>query len=74
MDNVIDNIILVCMVVIVMYMCFITWRQVQLKRKKRYTKKIQKEDTFKMQMMFVIIEILLILHVVLLYHIHFGRW
>lgn len=74
MDNVIDNIILVCMVVIVLYMCFITWRQVQLKRKKRYTKKIQKEDTFKMQMMFVIIEILLILHVVLLYHIHFGRW
>ena len=74
MDNVIDNIILVCMVVIVMYMCFITWRQVQLKRKKRYTKKIQKEDTFKMQMMFVIIEMLLILHVALLYHIHFGRW
>lgn len=74
MDNVIDTIILVCMVVIVMYMCFITWRQVQLKRKKRYTKKIQKEDTFKMQMMFVIIEILLILHVGLLYHIHFGRW
>ncbi len=74
MDNVIDNIILVFMVVIVMYMCFITWRQVQLKRKKRYTKKIRKEDTFKMQMMFVIIEILLAVHVALLYHIHFGRW
>jgi len=74
MDKIIDTLLIVIMVLIVIYMWYITWRQLTLKRKKRYTKKMLRSDTFKMQGMFVIIEILLAIHVALLYHIHFGRW
>lgn len=74
MDVILDNIIIVIMVALVVYMWYITWTQLKLKRRKKYTKKRLKEDTFKMQGMFVIIELLLALHVALLYHIHFGRW